>query len=153
MDQLKIQLVKNLYADGSGYDFKERDALHYHAYDLEPLLKLAIVLKRATGQDYYSYVSETGSSIKKSTEWFVPFVTGEQTHEEFVHSKVRFDSLRAANHEAGYKAGTLFDSKNGLKTLALAAYFDPQLADTYKKAKHTSEQYGDWQLVLNAVRK
>lgn len=149
-ERLKIQLAKNLYADSTGFDFHERDALHYHAYDLEPLLKLAIVLKRATGTDYYNYTSETGSSIKKSTEWFAPFVTGEKTHGEFVHSKVRFDSLRAANHEAGYKAGTLFDPHNGYRTLALAAYFNPKFAGILDMLRHS--RYGDWQLVLNSVR-
>lgn len=150
--QIKVQVNRNLYADGSGFDFKERDALHYHAYDLEPLIKLAILLKRTTGEDYYGYVSESQSSVKKSTDWFAPFVTGEKTHEEFVHSRVRFDSLRAANNEAGYKAGTLFDPKNGLKTVALAAYFDPAYVAIYKKAKHSDVEYGEWQLVLNKIR-
>ncbi|HEY4147289.1 MAG TPA: alginate lyase family protein [Chitinophagaceae bacterium] len=149
--ELKRQVARNLYPDGSGIDFKTRDALHYHVYDMEPFLKLAIVLKRATGEDYYSYTSETQSSIKKSTEWLVPFLTGEKTHEEFVHSTVRFDSLRAANGEAGYKAGTLFDPLNGLKTLALAAYFDPQYITTYKAVKKTGKAYPDWQLVLDKV--
>ena len=150
--ELKRQVSRNLYPDGSGFDFKERDALHYHVYDLEPFIKLCILLKRATGEDYYSYVSETQSSIKKSTEWLLPFVTGEKTHEEFVHSKVRFDSLRAANNEAGYKAGTLWDPLNGLKTIALAAYFNPAYTDTFKKLKQTDKAYADWQLVLNRVR-
>ena len=149
--ELKRQVNRNLYADGSGFDFKERDALHYHVYDLEPLIRLCIVLKRATGEDYYSWVAENQASIKKSTEWFVPFATGEKTHGEFVHSKVRFDSLRAANHEPGYKAGTLFDPLNGLKTLALAAYFEPQYEATFKKVKQTDKTYADWQLVLNKV--
>jgi hypothetical protein len=150
--ELKRQVTRNLYPDGSGVDFKERDALHYHVYDLEPLIKLCIILKRATGEDYYSYVSETQSSIKKSTEWLLPFVTGEKTHEEFVHSKVRFDSLRAANNEAGYKAGTLWDPMNGLKTMVLAAYFNPVYADAFKKLKQTDKEYADWQLVLNKLR-
>ena len=150
--ELKRQVNRNLYADGSGYDFHERDALHYHVYDLEPLLKLCIVLKRATGEDYYSWVADNQASIKKSTEWLVPFVTGEKTHEEFVHSKVRFDSLRAANHEAGYKAGTLFEPGNGLRTLSLAAYFTPSYADTFRAVRKTDKVYADWILVLNKVR-
>jgi hypothetical protein len=149
--QLKKQVAKNLYPDGSGIDFQLRDALHYHVYDLEPFLKLSIVLKRATGENYYTYTSETQSSIKKSTEWLVPYLTGEKTHGEFVHSTVRFDSLRAANHEAGYAAGTLFDPLNGLKTLALAAYFDNNYTATYQKVRKTGNPYPDWQLVLNKV--
>ncbi len=150
-DGLKKQVEVNLYADGSGMDFKLRDALHYHAYDLEPLLKLAIVLKRATGADYYSMTSPTGSSIKKSTEWFLPYVSGEKTHGEFVNSTVKFDQARAKNGEKDYVAGTLFDPKNGVKTLTLAAYFDPQYLPVIKKVKGTANDYSDWQLVLNKL--
>ncbi|WP_448702122.1 alginate lyase family protein [Mucilaginibacter sp. AW1-3] len=151
IDGLKKQIEVNLYADGSGVDFKLRDALHYHAYDLEPLLKLAIVLKRATGVDYYSYVSDKQSSIKKSVEWFVPYVSGEKTHGEFVNSTVSFDKKRAMNGQAEYKAGTLFKPTNGLKTLGLACYFDPQYITVIKKVKSTDKTYPDWQAVLNKV--
>jgi len=151
IDGLKKQIEVNLYADGSGVDFKLRDALHYHAYDLEPLLKLAIVLKRATSVDYYSYVSDKQSSIKKSVEWFLPYITGEKTHGEFVNSTVSFDKKRAMNGQAEYKAGTLFKPANGLKTLSLASYFDPQYLPVIKKVKATDKNYPDWQSVLNKV--
>jgi hypothetical protein len=150
-EDLKDQMEKNLYADGSGLDFKLRDALHYHVYDLEPLLRLAIVLKRATGVDAYSAVSATGSSIKKSVEWLVPYVTGQKTHGEFVNSTVKFDLARAQNGEGEYKAGTLWKPKAGLKTLALAAYFDPQYNAIIKTVAGTTKNYSDWQLVLNKV--
>ena len=39
---IKKQIAANLRPDGSSLDFHERDALHYHCYDLEPLLTLAI---------------------------------------------------------------------------------------------------------------
>lgn len=151
IEGLKKQVEVNLYADGSGVDFKLRDALHYHAYDLEPLIKLAIVLKRATGVDYYSMVSPSGSSIKKSTEWFAPYVTGEKTHGEFVNSTVSFDKKRAANGEKDYIAGTLFNPKNGIKALGLAAYFDPQYNAVIKKQKGTDHNYSEWQQVINKL--
>jgi len=149
-EDLKVQLQKNLLPDGSSIDFKLRDALHYHVYDLEPLLKLAIVLKRATGVDEYAAVTPSGASIKKSVEWVVPYVTGEKTHGEFVNSTVKFDLARAKNGEAEFKAGSLWDPKNGLYTLALAAYFDPQYTATVKTAK-SKNYYSDWQLVLNKL--
>jgi hypothetical protein len=149
IEGLKKQIEVNLYADGSGVDFKLRDALHYHAYDLEPLLQLAIVLKRATGVDYYSMASPSGSSIKKSTEWFVPYVTGEKTHGEFVNSTVKFDQARAKNGEKDYVPGTLFNPKNGIKTLTLAAYFDQQYNATVKTVKAAGNSYSEWQLVVN----
>ncbi len=151
IDGIKKQIALNLYADGSGFDFKERDALHYHAYTLEPLLKLAIVLKRATGVDYYTYVSDKQSSIKKSVEWFAPYLNGEKTHAEFVNSNVAFDKKRAANGEADYKAGSLFNPVNGIKAMSLAGYFDPQYIAIVKKVKATDKTYPDWQSVLNKV--
>ncbi|HEY4290160.1 MAG TPA: alginate lyase family protein [Puia sp.] len=122
--ELKIQLEKNLNPDGSSIDFVSRDALHYHVYDLEPLLKLAIVLSRATGADFYNYPSPTGSSIKRSVDWLLPYVNGQKTHPEFVNSTVDFDRKRAQNNESAYKAGTQFEPKNGMATLVLATYFD-----------------------------
>ncbi|MEO6524075.1 MAG: alginate lyase family protein [Mucilaginibacter sp.] len=147
-EDLKRQLEKNLLPDGSSIDFKLRDALHYHVYDLEPLLSLAIVLKRATGADAYAIASESGASIKKSVEWVIPYITGEKTHGEFVNSTVSFDLKRANNGEAEYKAGTLWNPKNGYRTLALASYFNPQYNNTLKTVK---PDYRDWQLVLNKV--
>lgn len=154
IEGLKKQIEVNLYADGSGMDLKLRDALHYHAYTLEPLLKLAIVLKRTTGIDYYSMRSPAGSSIKKSVEWFLPYITGEKTHGEYVKSTEKFDSERARNGEADFKPGTLFDPLNGLKTLALAAYFDPKYTEIVKTiVSRTKPGYFDWQLVLNSAEK
>lgn len=72
---IEQQLGQNLYADGSSYDFSERDALHYHIYTLEPLLKAMIVVNRATGKNYYSFESPIKSSVQKSVQFLVPFVT------------------------------------------------------------------------------
>ncbi|TCC96651.1 alginate lyase family protein [Pedobacter hiemivivus] len=150
-EHLKIQIEKNLYADGSGVDFKHRDALHYHVYTLEPFLRLAIVLKRATGVDAYSAVSASESSIQKSVEWLMPYATSEKTHGEYVNSTVKFDQARAKNGESAYEAGNLWKPKSGLKVLALAAYFDPQYNSIIKIVVSTTNDYSDWQLVLNNV--
>ena len=149
---LTEQIGRNLNADGSSADFVTRDALHYHVYDLEPLLKLAILLKRATGVDYYVYTAATGSSIKKSVDWVLPFLNGEKTHPEFVNSTVEFDRRRAQNGEAAYKAGTLFEPRNGIATLLLAAYFDPSQMELARKLIGTGDRYPAWQAVVNAVQ-
>jgi len=148
---LKAQIGRNLRPDGASEDFIMRDALHYHVYDLEPLLQLAIVLKRETGIDYYSWVSPTGSSIRQSVEWLLPYVTGEKTHAEFVNSTVGFDRRRAANGEAAYKAGTLWEPKNGVRTLLLASYFDPGLMGTARKVAGTKDRYPTWESVVVAL--
>ena len=148
---IEQQLGQNLYADGSSYDFTERDALHYHIYTLEPLLKAMIVVNRATGKNYYSFESPIKSSVQKSVQFLVPFVTGEKTHGEFANSRVKFDRDRAANGEKGYVAGHPFNPKNGIVVLSLAAYFDPGMMKIIQQVNGNG--YYDWQLVLNQVRK
>jgi hypothetical protein len=149
--ELKAQIGRNLRPDGASDDFLTRDALHYHVYDLEPLLKLSIVLKRATGVDYYSYESPSGSSIKKSVNWLLPYLDGRKTHAEFVNSTVEFDRRRAQNGEAAYKAGTLFEPKNGVATLLLAGWFDPGMMEPARGLLGSSDRHPAWQAVLNEL--
>ena len=148
---LEAQIARNLHTDGSSEDFVTRDALHYHVYDLEPLLKLAIVLKRATGVDYYVYVAPGGSSIKKSVDWLLPYLNGEKTHAEFVNSTVEFDRRRAQNGEAAYKAGSMFEPKNGVMTLLLAGFWDPALIATARKVMGTEDRFPAWVSVVEAL--
>mgnify|MGYP001545815430 CR=1 FL=1 len=153
VDGIKAQIGRNLLPDGSSIDFKLRDALHYHVYDLEPLLKLSIILKRVTGVDYYNYVSPQGTSIRKSVEWLLPFLNGEKTHGEFTNSTVAFDKKRADNGEKGYKAGTLFEPRNGLGTLYLAEYFYPDAINLIQKLNGSTSGYLNWQLLLNKIKR
>jgi hypothetical protein len=145
---LAAQIGRNLMSDGSSEDFITRDALHYHVYDLEPLLRLAIVVKRATRVNYYTYTSPLGSSIQHSVEWLLPYLTGEKTHAEFVNSTVEFDRRRARNGEAAYKAGSLFDPKTGVGVLELAAFFDARLTATARKVAGTAERFPRWVSVV-----
>ena len=152
-DELPVQIEKNLLPDGSGFDFHERDALHYHVYTLEPLISLATVLKRATGKDYYNFVSPSGASIKRSIAFLKPFVTGEKTHGEYVNSKVAFDKKRADNKEAGFEIGANFKPAHALPVLIGAAYFEPECLEIVKQVLNTNTSYANWQAVINAVKK
>lgn len=149
---LKEQIARNLNPDGPSADFITRDALHYQVYDLEPLLTLTIVLKKATGVDYYSWRSPTGSSIRRSVEWLLPYLTGEKTHAEFVHSTVEFDRQRARNGEKTYQAGALFESRNGIPALILAAWFEAALMQPARQVLGTNVRYPTWQSVVNALK-
>lgn len=151
IDNLKTQLAVNLNPDGTSFDFIERDALHYHCYDLEPLLKLAIVIKRNMKTDFYNYETEKKASIAKSVDFLAPFVSGEKTHAEFVNTKVEFDKARAKNGEKGYVGGTLFKSTEGVKALSLAAWFNPKLLETVRKTESDNRKFPNWQTVINEV--
>lgn len=148
---LPSQIATNLYADGSGMDFKERDALHYQVYTLEPLIKLAVVVNRATGKDFYKYVSVVGSSLQKSMEFLLPYTTGEKTHEEFVNSKTEFDKKRAINKESNFITGALYQPSHGLNLFAMATYFQPDYLQIVQKLQKSEEKYPNWDVVLNHI--
>ncbi|WP_316826424.1 alginate lyase family protein [Pedobacter miscanthi] len=149
IDNLKSHININLYADGTSLDFKERDAMHYHIYDLEPMLKLAIMIDRAGGANYYTYESPKGSSVKKSVEWLIPYINGEKQHEEYVNTKVKFDRDRAKNNEPGFAPGSMFKPGLALPVLRLSVYFDPSQADLLKKVSGDSN---NWQRVLEELK-
>jgi len=146
--ELEKQLNINLNPDGTTHDFIERDAFHYQTYDLEPLLSTCIAIYRATGKDYFTWKTANGSSIKNCVDYMVPFMTGGKTHAEFVKSTVPFDLKRAQNNEKGYAAGTLFEPKNGVNTLALAAYFDRGYNQIIRQAMQNPD-YLNWRIALN----
>ncbi|WP_259067853.1 alginate lyase family protein [Mucilaginibacter sp. X4EP1] len=151
--ELEKQLAINLNTDGTTLDFVERDAFHYHTYDLEPLLTACITIYRATGKNYFDYQTPNGASLKKCVDFMVPYMTGEKTHGEFVNSTVPFDKQRAKNHEKGYDAGILFKPESGLYTFLLAAYFDPAYPAIIKQTTKNDPAYFTWQLALNNVKK
>ncbi|MDO3643082.1 alginate lyase family protein [Mucilaginibacter sp. L3T2-6] len=146
--ELEKQLNINLNPDGTTHDFIERDAFHYQTYDLEPLISACIAIYRAAGKNYFTWKTANGSSIKNCVDYMVPFMTGEKTHAEFVKSTVPFDLKRAQNNEKGYAAGTLFEPKNGINTLALAAYFDSGYNKIIKQAMLNAD-YFNWRMALN----
>ncbi|GAA4204966.1 alginate lyase family protein [Pedobacter jeongneungensis] len=149
IDNLKSHININLYADGTSLDFKERDAMHYHIYDLEPMLKLAIIIDRAKGENFYTYESPKGSSIKKSVEWLIPYIKGEKQHEEYVNTTVKFDRDRAKNNEPGFAPGSMFKPGLALPVLRFSVYFDPAQSDLLKQV---SGNPSTWQKVLDELK-
>ena len=152
IESFKRQIEVNLRPDGSSTDFHERDALHYHCYDIEPLLEFAIAANN-NGTNLYTYKSKSGASLEKSVKFLLPFCSGEKKHAEFVKSSVAFDRKRAESGDENYKAGHLFDPKKGGHTLELAAAFDKNLSEVYCQANaRTASIYPSWQFVINAAR-
>lgn len=145
---LKEQIKNNLLEDGSSWDFKERDALHYHCYDIEPLLKISIAFKR-TGKDYYKYISDNNSSLEKSVSFLKPYLSGIKYHEEFVNSNVNFDKRRSDNNQEAYKTGRKFEAKQAVQSLELAEYFDPSLLEVIKGINTNFGIFSSFRLLIN----
>ncbi len=125
-DAFRRQISINVHADGSVYDFYERDALHYVTYDLDPLLMAALSAKQH-GENWYVWKASSGASLSNAVAWLRPYALGTQTHVEFVHSKIQFDRDRAAAGQAEYAAYP-WARDNAVATLALAAACDPREA-------------------------
>jgi len=153
VEGFKTQIEANLRPDGSSFDFHQRDALHYHCYDLEPLLILAVTA-RQKGIDLYHYRSPSGASLAKSVEFLVPYCDRTRTHAEWVHTKVKLDRARADAGEKGFSPGSGFDPREGRRVLELASLFDerykPLVARLYTMG---TAEYPSWQTLLNEIRK
>ncbi|MDO1581592.1 alginate lyase family protein [Rhizobium oryzicola] len=120
--QFIAQLGHNIQKDGSVMDFHERDALHYVVYDLEPLTTAAMVAK-GRGEDWL-HLNKQGVSIAHALDWLVPYATGQQAHEEFVNSKVKFDAARRNAGMSGF--GGPWDRKGAAALFGMAAQLDPR---------------------------
>ncbi|HEX3378935.1 MAG TPA: alginate lyase family protein [Paraburkholderia sp.] len=111
----------NIAPDGSTIDFGERDALHYVTYDLQPLVTAALAARRHN-RNWLQEKGANGATLLAALNWLVPFATGSQTHEEFVHSNVAFDAKRREAGLPGYSGQ--WDPKNATELFHLAARLD-----------------------------
>jgi hypothetical protein len=141
------QIARNISSDGSVWDFSKRDALHYVAYDLEPLL-MASFAAQTHGQNWFNYQSPSGSSIRMALQWLAPYATGEKSHREFAHTTIAFDVQRAHAGEAGFSG--LWDPKGAIETYAFATALDPEIQTTLHQIEaHTGAKTPYWiQLLL-----
>ncbi|MBB3210856.1 hypothetical protein FHW67_000091 [Herbaspirillum sp. Sphag1AN] len=121
--QYQAHLNRNLYADGTTVDFEERDALHYVVYDLEPLARAALAA-RLRNEDWLDMKNGQRASLEDALDWLAPYASGEKIHEEFVHSRVRFDYQRRDAGLPGY-AG-IWDKQLASNLYAMAARLNPK---------------------------
>ena len=150
-EAFRKQITVNLYADGSMFDFHERDALHYVTYNLDPLM-MAALSAQAHGEDWFRWKSPTGSSLPRSLDWLAAFARGEKTHIEFANSKIQFDRDRAAAGQKEY-APHPWDVSNGVGTYSLASLLDPRyLALRDDLVKRTGRKPPVWTEIQRAAR-
>lgn len=154
------QVAVNLRPDGSSMDFEDRDALHYHIYDLEPLLTVALAARQNDKKaDWFHYQSPKDTSVAKSVAWLVPYATGEKQHKEYVNSKVAFDRKRAEAGEKGYAPGTIADPRSTRSVMQDASVWEP---DKYRalalkllapEGQMPPKRFGSWQMVIDEARR
>ena len=84
---LDAHIQRNILADGATVDFKTRDALHYHIYNLIPLVELASFVPQAVSP-------KSKAAIEGALLFIRPFYTSEAQHIEFLNTKIPFDITR-----------------------------------------------------------
>lgn len=128
----QAQIEANLHADGEVIDFAQRDALHYVLYDLEPLAHAALAA-RVRGEDWFHFQAGNGATLAKGFAWLKPYANGDKPHEEFSHSRVRFDAQRAAVGEKGFSGP--FQPQTAGTVMWLGAAMDPSYLSLAEKLK------------------
>lgn len=118
------QISQNIDSNGETLDFKQRDAIHYVVYDLQPLVQAALAAQK-TGEDWYHWTSPSGSSLAKAVNWLTPYVNGSQKHNEFTNSEVKFDRLRKEKGIKGFNG--LFDPTMAKELYWASSNFDKRL--------------------------
>ena len=134
-------VARNLLADGSSIDFHERDALHYHVYDVEPMVHFLMFVPGPIDH-------ATAASIARAVGFLEPYVSGRKTHVEFVNSGVKFDVARKEAGIAGY-ANLPWDPKEARPLLRLARTQFPAIRPW--TAHVVDEQYSPWVKQLAAL--
>jgi hypothetical protein len=146
------QVSVNIRPDGSVDDFYKRDALHYVTYDLEPLVTAALAAKEH-GEDWF-HVAPPGStgaaSVASAVDWLTPYALGQQTHQEFVHSTVKFDAQRA---QAGVKGFSGPWAPHGSILLyELAGMIDPKYETTLQQVlANIHEHRWPWYVLMSGA--
>ena len=123
--EYRRHVERNLNRDGSTFDFHQRDALHYHVYDVLPLLELCLAAEQ-NGDQLYAYVTSAGATLENAIAFLIPYVEGEKRHREFVGSTVKFDRERSAAGDPTIRVGSVWKAEEARRLFDLAGYFSPR---------------------------
>lgn len=144
----------SLFPDGTTFDFRYRDALHYHCSGLQALLEY-LIIEGEKGKELYQRVNVIGGSPKKSVEFLIPFVDGTKEHPEWVNTTIEFDRRRAISGDPEYVMGIPFEHWKAISTLNKAQYFNPELLklilEIYIELSENYSKYANWQVLFNEV--
>jgi hypothetical protein len=143
-------VASNVLADGTVFDFYERDAIHYVLYNVDPMM-MAGLAAQAHGLDWFDWKNASGTGVSSVIDWLTPYVEGDKTHQEFVHSRIAFDAQRLAAGQAEY-AGP-WQPERAVNTLALASLLDPRYAARFEALLGATERRPpSWMALYRSAR-
>ena len=143
LEHFKKYITTAYYPDGTSFDLKQRDALSYHISGLKPCISAFINCSKFDSRfNLFASESETGSSVKKSVEYVLPFATGEKKRQEWTNTKVKLDKERAAAGLAEYQPGMYFNPEKAHELFELASYYNPEWVSVFEKENRTTSWIG-----------
>ncbi|WP_428149752.1 alginate lyase family protein [Brevundimonas sp.] len=143
-------VATNVLADGTVFDFYERDAIHYVLYNVDPMMMAGLAAK-AHGLDWFDWKNASGTGVSSVIDWLTPYVEGTRTHQEFVHSRIAFDAQRLAAGQTEY-AGPWMPER-AVNTLALASLLDDRHSAAFERLLATTERRPpSWMTLYNETR-
>jgi len=108
--QIAVHMNNNIDAvTGETRDYRERDALYYQNFDLQPWLEISLL----------THCCET--AVSSAFEFLARRIRSHKLSGEFVHSKAGIDKIRAKNGFSYAKKGGRFDVAHAGTTIA--AYY------------------------------
>lgn len=140
----------NVLAEGTVFDFHERDAIHYVLYNVDPMM-VAGLAARAHGLDWFGWKNASGTGVSSVIDWLTPYVEGTRTHQEFVNSRIAFDAERLAAGQTDY-AGP-WRPERAVNTLALASLLDDRHSALFQTLLQTTDRRPpSWMTLYRQVR-
>ncbi|MFO0598109.1 MAG: alginate lyase family protein [Myxococcaceae bacterium] len=120
-------LKRTIAANGESFDFRHRDALHYHVYNLSALLNLASLTPQVLTTD-------AKRRIEHAVTFMKPYYLGTKKHLEFQHTQVAFDIERRNAGEPAYQVHR-WDPREADDVLQLARAVFPSVRGWTAKAE------------------
>ena len=118
----RTQVLRNIRSDGSTFDFRQRDAIRYAAYTLQPLVETQLLLAEAVPLPAFQ-MREVLTRLEAGLDWLLPYADGRRTHVEFAARKMPTDRKRAEAGITGYSR--LLDPPGARPLFLLATSLDP----------------------------
>ncbi|MBI3154341.1 MAG: alginate lyase family protein [Burkholderiales bacterium] len=118
---LREQVLRAIAPDGTTFDFRKRNAVHYAVYTLEPLVATGLLLASA-GPHAPERDPDVAQRLNAALDWLLPYVRGERTHREFDPPQGAFDRRRAAAGVPGFSGP--WDPAGARALFWMAAYLD-----------------------------
>ncbi len=114
-------------------------------------MMMAGLAAQAHGLDWFDWKNASGTGVSSVIDWLTPYVEGQKTHQEFVHSRIAFDAQRLAAGQAEY-AGP-WQAERAVNTLALASLLDDRYAPLLASLLATTERRpASWITLYRAAR-